>query len=104
MPRKKVVKNKSLTEAEVQELQEFTRLVNGKLFEAIQIKNNSALVPDGQKLAEQTEAVSKLLAGVKMQWVNQKLAEHGYVEGTKCNINLFTGEITLHEENGNPSS
>ena len=89
---------RGLTAQEVLELQEIVRLVNARNFEATQIKANTALIPDGQKVAEQIEAIARLLENVKNQWVAQKLSECGYDAGTKCNINLSSGAIILTPE------
>ena len=83
------------TPQEVLELQEMQRLVNTRKFEAAQIKGNTALVPDGQKCAEQIEAIARLMENVKNGWVSQKLVEHNYPKDAICNINLSNGKITL---------
>jgi len=82
-----------LTPTEALELQEMQRLVTGRKFEAAQIKGNTALVPDGQKAAEQAAAIAALLDNAKNLWLSQKLLECGYPAGAKCDINLSTGEI-----------
>lgn len=86
---------RDLTPQELMELQELHRAVGSKQWEAAQIKANTALVPDGQKLAEQTEAVARLLENVKNQWVAGKLEECGYTKGTRCGLNLATGQIKV---------
>ena len=83
------------TPTEVMELQEMQRLVNSRKFEAAQIKGNTALVPKGQEVADQLEAIARLLENVKNGWVSGKLAEHGYPKDAICNINLTNGKITL---------
>jgi len=85
----------NLTPEESLELNEMLRLVNSRKFEAAQVKANTALIPDGQKLGEQLEAVAIVLENIQRQWVAQHLLAHGWEDGTKCNINLNTGEITL---------
>jgi len=92
--KEKVVKS-NFTPEETLELQEMIRLINSRHFEVAQIKNNTALIEDGQKFLKQMESLSQILEGVKSLWVNQKLAEHGYENGIRCNINLMTGEIIL---------
>lgn len=92
---KKAVTCRNLTPGEAMELQELSRLVNTRRFEAAHIKGNTALIPDGQALAIQAEAVANLLENVKNQWVAAKLVECGYPSGSKCAINLTTGEIVL---------
>lgn len=73
------------------------RAVSSRHWEAAQIKANTALVPDGQKVAEQAEAIARLLENVKDQWLASKLTECGYPDGTKCTINLSTGVIELQK-------
>ena len=91
----KEVMKRNLTPEETLQLQEMIKLINARKFEAEQIKNNTALVPDGQKVAEQIEAIARLLDNVRNQYVSQKLVECGYGAGQKCNINLGSGEIIL---------
>lgn len=86
---------RNLTAEECLQLQEMQRLVNGKKYEATSIKGNTALVPDGQKVAAQAEAIAALLDNEKNRWVAALLTACGYLNGTKCNINLTTGEIEL---------
>lgn len=89
----KNVPKRSLTPAETMELQEMQRLVNSRKFEAVLIKGNTALVQNGQQIAEQYAAIAALLDNTKNQWVSQKLSECGYSPNDKCNINLTTGEV-----------
>lgn len=93
--KKGVVTQRNLTASEVLELQEMQRLVNARNFEATQVKANTALVPRGQEVANELEAIVRLLENVKNQWVSQKLTECGYDPGAKCSINLATGEVVL---------
>lgn len=86
---------RSFSPTEVLELQEMQRMVNARSFEAAQIKGNTALVPDGQKAADQAVAIARLLENAKNMWVSQKLVECGYPQDTRCSINLSTGEIIV---------
>ena len=97
-----VIEKRNFTPAECIELEEMLRLINARKFEAGQIRANTALVPDGQKLADQTDAVARLLENVKNQYVASKLIECGYKSGTICDVNLRTGEVTV--QNGTPNS
>lgn len=83
--------------AEIIELQELTRLVNGRRWEAAHVRGNTSLVPDGQKVALQLESIVQVLEGAKNNWVSQKLSECGYSAGTRCDINFSTGEIVPHK-------
>ena len=87
------LKKRSFTPAETMELQEMQRLVNSRKFEAGIIKGNTALVPRGQEVAAELEAIARVLENSKNQWVAQKLLDCGYEQNTKCSINLSTGEI-----------
>lgn len=82
---------------ELVELQEMIRLVNGRKWEASQVKLNTAMIPDGQRVSLQFDAVVMVLEGAKNHYVAQKLLECGYPEGQKCEINLTTGEIILQK-------
>jgi hypothetical protein len=93
-----VVPQRNFTPAELLELQEMIRIANARRFEAAQIKANTALVPNGQMVADQTEAIARLLENVKNQYVSSKLQECGYPQGTRCDINMTTGEIVLNVE------
>ena len=84
---------RNLTPAEIMELQEMIRLSNAKNFEAKQIRGNTALIPRGQEVATETEAVARLLENAKNLFVSQLLKQCGYEEGTKCSLNLSSGEI-----------
>ena len=84
---------RNLTPVEMMELQEMIRLSNSKRFEATQIKGNTALIPRGQEVAAEAEAVARLLENAKNQFVSQLLVQCGYPAGTKCSLNLTTGEI-----------
>lgn len=82
-----------LSPQQVIELAEMIRIVNARQFEAKQIKGNTALVPRGQEIAKEIEAIAVLLENAKNLWVQQRLIERGYPHGTQCSINLSTGEI-----------
>lgn len=90
-----VTAKRNLTPQECLQLQEMQRLVNSRKFEAAQVTANTALVADGQRVAQQLESIVALLDNAKNQWVAQTLLRCGYPEGAKCNINLSTGEIIL---------
>lgn len=97
----KKITNRNLTPEEAQEGIEITRTINARRWEVAQIRGNTALVPNGQALADQLEAVVALLDDVWKQWIYRKLEACGYPNGTKCSVNLSTGEITTQNEPGN---
>ncbi len=88
---------RNFTPSETLELQEMHRLTSARKFEAAQIKGNTALVPRGKEIAEETEAIARLIENAKNLYVSQKLIECGYRPNDKCSINLTTGEITLED-------
>lgn len=96
--KKGVLKRRDLLPQEVLELQEMTRMTNARRFEATLVKGNSALVPRGQDVAAELEALARLLDNTKNQWVGAKLVECGYPANTRCDINLTTGAITITGE------
>lgn len=93
LPPTPAAEKRSLTPEETLELQEMQRLVNGRRFEAAQVKGNTALVPRGQEIAAELDALARLLENAKNLWVSQKLLSCGYAQNSLCTINLTTGEI-----------
>ncbi len=92
------IEKRGFNPAEILELQEMMRLVNGKKWEVAQVRANTAMVPDGQRVAVQLDAIVQVLEGAKNAWVGQKLAECGYATGVKCDINFATGEIVSQKD------
>lgn len=88
----------NFTAAEVLELSEMTRLCNSERFKAVQFKGNTAIIPRGQEVAAEQDAMSRVLEQAKQQWISQKLRDHGFLPDEKCFINIETGEITLTEQ------
>ena len=91
------LQRRNFTPSEVLELQEMQRAVNAKKFESAHIKGNTALIPNGQRVSEEVEAVARLLDQVKNNYVSSKLLECGFKQDEKCSINLSTGEIVLND-------
>lgn len=85
---------RNLTQQELTELQEMQRLVNQRKFEAIQIKANTALIPRGQEVAEELDAIARLLENTKDRWFSSKLIECGYAPGAQIALDLSTGELS----------
>src|SRR5882672_2454324 len=85
---------RNLTPEECLHVQEMLRTVNARKFEAAQVKGNTVLIPRGQDVAAELEALARLLENTMNQHVSQLLATCGYPAGTKCSMNLTTGEIT----------
>lgn len=79
--------------SEVLELQELHRLVSSRTFEAKQVRGNTALIPDGARVAEQLESIARLLDNTKQHWISQKLAECGWPTSVRVSIDLKTGLI-----------
>ena len=85
---------KRLNEAERAEILDVSRLAQSYRFIATHLKGNTALVPGGQKVLEQYEAMAKLIDGVKNSMVSQRLSQLGYPQGVNFTVNLKTGKIT----------
>jgi len=92
---KKVIRD--FTPMEVYELNEMQKLINSYKFISKQVETNTALVPRGQELVKEYEAIATVMENTKNLYVSNKLIECGYESGTKCDINLSTGEITLNK-------
>ena len=93
MAKKKVLKKRNLTTAELQEFIALTSLVNSEMWKAMQIAGNTALITNGIELAKQSEDTAKVLLNAKNNWTNQKLMECGVKPGVACSINSETGQI-----------
>lgn len=83
----------NFTAHETLELQEMQRMVNARRVEAELVAGNTALIPRGQEVAKEIDALARLLDNNKNQWFSQKLREHGYPQDSQVQINLTTGEI-----------
>ena len=94
---------RGLTPPELIELQELIRVANAKNYEANQIRGNTALLNTtadpqrGVHLAEETEAIARILENAKNMYVSHVLQACGYEDGTKCSINLNTGAVVANE-------
>jgi hypothetical protein len=85
---------RSLTPDELIELQHLHRLTGARRFEAEQVKLNTLLVPRGQEVAKELEALANIWENFKNNWIAQKLTDCGYAQGQQVSIDLKTGEIT----------
>lgn len=83
----------NFTAGETMELMEMQRMVNAERVKAQLVAGNTALIPRGQEVAKEIDAIARLLENNKDQWFSQKLREHGYPQDLKVQINLTTGEI-----------
>jgi len=86
-------KRKKLDADELEELREFTRMVNYEKFKLIQVENNTLLIPRGKDLAKQQKALVELYERVKGEFVGRKLRELGFEQNEKVNIGLNNGRI-----------
>jgi len=86
-------KRKKLDADELEELREFTRMVNYEKFKLIQVENNTLLIPGGKDLAKQQKALVELYERVKGEFVGRKLRELGFEQNEKVNIGLNNGRI-----------
>lgn len=69
------------------------RAVMGEKFKAALVKQNTALIPRGQEIAAELEAIAQLLENEKNGWILQKLAELGYPPKANVSIDIETGFI-----------
>ncbi len=83
-----------LTKEERTFLREVVKVADSWKFVAGQISINTALIPGGQKVAKQFEAVAKLMEQTKETMIANKLTQLGYPQGVGFNINLTTGRIS----------
>jgi hypothetical protein len=83
-----------LPEVDRAEFEELFRMAMSYNFIASQIKNNTALVPDGQRVASEYEAVARLLENAKNQFIGQKLVDMGYPQTSQVKVDIKTGIIT----------
>ncbi len=83
-----------LTKEERKALLEIAKITDSWVFVAGQLKANTALVPGGQKIAKQFEAIAELMKNTKETLLAQKLTQLGYPQGVGFNINLTTGRIS----------
>lgn len=90
-------KFRKLNKSELLEIQELHRLASTEKFKAEQIAGNTVLIPNGQKLAEQTKAVAGLLENAKKNHISRKLQELGYPPEQKISLDLMTGKITIQK-------
>ena len=93
-PAEKRPEPRQFNEEEILELQELHRLVAHRQFEAKQVRGNTALIPDGIKVADQLEAMARLYTNTKQHWISQKLAECGWSTDQRVAIDMKTGLIT----------
>src|SRR5690349_2066033 len=83
-----------LSEADRADFEELFRLALSYSLVAQQIKANTALVPEGQRVAAEFEAIARLMENTKNQWISQKLADMGYPQTAKVKIDIKKGLIT----------
>lgn len=92
------VERRNFNAEEIMSLNMMQTLINQEKFKASNIKANTALVPRGKEIAEECDAIARLLENTRNQYVSAKLVECGYLPGTRCDINFATGEIVLNKE------
>lgn len=89
------VLREAFTQAELKEFIALNDLATVERFKAVQIKANTALIPDGQKVAETQEAIARLMENTKQGWVGSKLTEMGFESGVQVSINPDTGAVAV---------
>lgn len=88
-------KYKNINKEELYELQEINRIIIGEKWKLLQIQENTALIPEGQKLKEQLEKVIEVLEKKKFEHIGQLLAHLGYPPKVEAMVNFKTGKITI---------
>lgn len=83
-----------LSEEDRAEFEELHRMAISYNFLARQIKGNTALVPEGQQVAAQYEAIARLIENAKNQWIGEKLNQMGYPQKVQVKVDIKTGTIT----------
>ncbi len=83
-----------LSEADRAEFEELFRMATSYNFIASQIKGNTALVPEGQRVASEYEAIARLLENAKNQFIGQKLHKMGYPQTAQVKVDIKSGIIT----------
>ena len=83
-----------LSEVDRAEFEELFRMAMTYNFIASQIKANTALVPEGQRVASEYEAIARLLENAKNQFIGQKLVDMGYPQTTQVRVDIKSGVIT----------
>lgn len=85
---------RALTSDELMELRQLNLVVTSEKFKAAQVRGNTALIPRGQEVAAEMEAVAQLLEDTKGAWISAKLSELGYASNEPVTIDMLTGQIT----------
>lgn len=84
-----------MTAAELEHLRQLTRNIKWERFKADQVRTQTALVPRGQEVVAEIDAVVRVLENFKTQYIAQILHDCGYPQGAQCSIDLSTGVVTL---------
>lgn len=82
---------RNLSTDELTELRGLKQLATTEAFKADLVKQNTALVTDGQKYAEQMQMTARLCEQYLQRWMQQKFNECGYAPGTPVSVDLATG-------------
>ena len=91
----KLFRKRRFTGEDFKELQLLYNIVAAEDYKFRQIKNNTALIMNGQKLAKQAEQIVNLLNRTRGEWIGQKLVRYGYSPTEQVNVNASTGKITV---------
>lgn len=90
---------RNLNQQELREYIGIVTLCNNQKWRAMQIANNTALIPRGKEIAKEEEAISNLLENAKNNWIAQVLKGCGVLPGQAVNINSHTGVIEYAKTN-----
>lgn len=91
----RLFRKRKFTGEDFKELQLLYQIVATEEYKLRQIKGNTALITDGQKLVKQAQEIVDLLNQSRGEWIGQKLARYGYAPTESVNVNALTGKITI---------
>ena len=86
---------KKLSPQDLKDLQELNRICFTYRFMADEVKKNTALVPDGQKLVKQLEGMFNIFDKAMEEHKSKKVREFDFPPNSHVSIDLNTGILTL---------
>lgn len=100
------VKNvRGFTAEEFMQLQELHRICVFTGFLKKTVQDNTVMFTEGQKFAQNLEALANLCLGQKQSWISSTLGAMGYEVNQKYLINMQTGEVKIDTNiNGSTNS
>ena len=90
---KNLPERRDLNEQELREYLKLVEICNTERWKAVQFASNTALIPDGQKVAATQEAIANLLENSRNNWISHVLKGCGVPSGQSVNVHSETGKI-----------